>query len=264
MAHGVAKELRRQNMCGMTLLKTVISGRGIGLLVCAAAFSLISLPSQVNASNVGGVFGPVVSAGDRTFQYRGAYDPDTEQFVQRVHYQQSLNDDVRLRGVLQFRRTDDSDLDFDFFQGEYLWQLKDVSKSWQHAVRFDVRIADGGRRGLAATTWTNRLTLSDKWSATALILGSVDVGPDSRSGLFLQTRANVSRKINDRWRVNAELFSSYGSTSDLLSFDEQVHQIGPAISGKLGNGWSVFSGALFGATDASPDESLRFWLTKGF
>jgi len=232
-------------------------------LIILMAFTLADI-SFSHASNVGGVFGPVVNKGDKTFQYRGAYDPDTEELVQRIHYQQSLNDDVRLRGVLQARRTDSSNLDFDFFQAEVLVQLQDINRKWKHAVRFDARISDQNRRGLVALTWTNQYKWSDTLSTTALVLGSVDVGNDSRSGVFLQTRANLSKTLNDRWKLSGEWFSSYGSTSDFNDFDEQVHQIGPALNGKLGSGWSVTLGALFGATDASPDENLRFWLTKGF
>ena len=218
--------------------------------------------SQSYAGNVGGVFGPTVNEGDRTFQYRGGYDIDSEQFVQRLHYQHSLNDDVRLRGVIQARRTDESDVDYDFFQGELLWQLKENSSTWDHALRFDFRITDDGRPGLLAATWTNRINWSTKWNSTALVLGSVDVGSGSRSGVFLQTRADIVRKIDSKWSVGAELFSSYGSTTDFSDFDEQSHQIGPTLKGKLGNGWSFFSGVLIGITDSSQDENLRFWLTK--
>jgi len=240
-------------------LRSVFMRYGLATPLSIFAFSSLSY-----ASNVGGVFGPVVNEGDKTFQYRGAYDPDSSAFVQRIHYQQALNDDVRLRGVFQARKTEESDVDFDFFQGELQWQLKDVSKNWKHAVRFDARIADRGRRGLIGATWTNQFKLSDTLSSTALILGTVDVGSNSRSGVFLQTRANLSKKLNDRWKVNAEIFSAYGSTSDLRGFSEQTHQIGPSVSGKLDAGWSVFSGVLFGANSSSPDESYRFWLTKSF
>ena len=220
------------------------------------------IAGQSYAGNVGGVFGPTVNEGDRTFQYRGGYDIESEQFVQRLHYQQSINDDVRLRGVVQARRTEDSDVDYDFFQGELLWQLDDNSSTWNRAVRFDFRLNDGDRPDLVAATWTNQITWTDKWKSTALILGSIDVGSNSRSGVFLQTRADIVRKIDATWSVGAELFSSYGSTSDFADFDEQVHQVGPTLKGKLGNGWSFFSGVLVGLTDSSQDENLRLWITK--
>ena len=220
------------------------------------------LVNQVYASNVGGVFGPIVNEGDKTFQYRAAYDPDSNQFVQRFHYQQALNDDVRLRGVVQARKTDQSDLDYDFFQGELLWQLDDNSSVWNRALRFDFRITDDGRPGLVAATWTNRINWSEKWNSTALILGSVDIGSGARSGVFLQTRADIVRKLNSKWSVGAEVFSSYGSTTGFGSFDDQSHQIGPTVKAKLGNGWSFFSGVLVGLSDSAQDENVRLWFTK--
>ncbi len=218
---------------------------------------------QSHASNVGGVFGPGVRAGDQSLQYRGAYDPDNNDFVQRLHYQQSLNDNVRLRGVLQARKTENSDVDFDFFQGELQWQLEG-SDTWQHAVRVDARIRDQGRVGSVGVNWANQFKLSPRLDARAIVLGLVEIGDAARSGVFLQTRASVSHKLNDRLRLSAELFSDYGSSSDFKSFDEQTHQVGPALSGKIENGWSFFSGVLLGANSASPDTSLRFWLTKTF
>lgn len=231
-----------------------------------AALTLMAnlITSQtVSASNVGGVFGPGVTEGDRSFQYRGAFDPDNNDFVQRIHYQQALNSDLRLRGVLQARKTDESDVDFDFFQGELQWQLKG-SSAHKHALRLDLRVRDQGRNGNIGVNWTNEFKLSPTLSARAIVLTLVDVGSEARSGVFLQTRASLSHKLNDKLRLSAELFSNYGSTADFRSFDEQTHQIGPAVSGKLGKDWSFFSGVLVGATDASPDSSLRLWISKSF
>jgi len=246
-----------------TAFMSYLKFSSVKYLIIITSLFLLNI-STSDASNVGGVFGPTVNLGDKTFQYRAAYDSDTSELVQRVHYQQSLNDDVRLRGVIQARRTENSDVDVDFFQGELLWQLKNPQRNWQTAVRFDARIADQGRRGLVAATWTNNIKWSKTLSTTALVLGSIDVGPDSRSGLFLQTRVNLSKKLNDVWKLNGELFSVYGSTADFNSFDEQTHQFGPSVSAKIGGGWSVLSGILFGVNSSSPDENLRFWLTKGF
>lgn len=215
------------------------------------------------ASNVGGVFGPGVTQGDQSAQYRGAYDPDNNNFVQRIHYQHALNDDVRLRGVFQARKTADSDVDFDFFQGELQWQLKGSAKR-QQAVRLDVRIRDRGRVGSLGLNWTNQFTLSPTLSARAIVLAAVEVGNGARSGVLLQTRSSLTHKLNKRFSVSAELFSEYGSSTDFDSFDDQIHQIGPALSGKLADDWSFFSGVLVGATDASPDTSLRLWLSKSF
>lgn len=223
---------------------------------------LCMLVSPSYAGNVAGVFGPVVNEGQKLFQHRLGFDVDSDQLVQRLHYQQSLNDDVRLRGVIQARETAGSDVDYDFFQGELWWQLDDLSSNWKHALRFDFRITDDGRPGLLAASWTNQFNWSKKWKSTALILGSVDVGDGARSGVFLQTRADIVTKLNGGWSVGAELFSSYGSTIDFASFDDQSHQIGPVLKGKLGNGWSFSSGVLFGVSDASQDENLRLWITK--
>ncbi len=233
--------------------------------VVTSLILIVSLLAGQNvlASNVGGVFGPGIAEGDRSFQYRAAYDPDSSAFVQRVHYQHALNSSLRLRGVFQARKTDESDVDFDFFQGEAQWQLKG-SDNHKHALRLDLRIRDEGRNGNIGINWTNEFKLSPKLSARAIVLTLIDVGSEARSGVFLQTRASLSHKLNSKLRLSAELFSAYGSTTDFNSFDEQTHQIGPALSGKLANDWSFFSGVLIGATDASPDTNFRLWISKSF
>ena len=52
------------------------------------------------------------------------------------------------------------------------------------------------------------------------------------------------------------------TSTDLPSFDEQRHQLGPFVSRRLNDRWILFGGALAGLTEASPDVNLRLWLTR--
>ena len=54
------------------------------------AMLLLSLNGLV-AQNTGAVFGPGVTEGHSSAQYRATFDPDSDGFAQRIHYQQSLN-----------------------------------------------------------------------------------------------------------------------------------------------------------------------------
>ena len=69
-------------------------------------------------------------------------------------------------------------------------------------------------------------------------------------------QSQAARKSGLEW------FGEYGSTSDWLSADEQEHQIGPVAVWKVDDNWSLYTGALFGATDVTPDSQLRFRLTR--
>jgi len=234
-------------------------------LVLAPVFIFFMLlTSPANAQNTGGVFGPVVNEDDRAVQYRITYDPDSERAAQRIHYQQSIDGDFRPRLVVQGSSGPSDSFDIDFVQAELLWQLTDDDKDWQMALRLDGQIRTVDGRGLIGVNWVNQFDLGKGWQARFLVLSSVDIGSNARDGIFLQTRANVTKKLGGGVSGGVEMFNFYGTTGNLPDFDDQTHQIGPFVSVKAGKGWSLFGSALFGVTGASPDQQLRLWITRGF
>ena len=226
------------------------------MMLLAAFFS-----GHVLASNTGGVFGPVVNEGHKSFQYRGSYDPDSHALAQRVHYQQAYNDDFMWRGIAQFRKTDDQNVDYDFFQGELFWELGKINSSWTHGLRFDLRIRDGDRPNVFGVNWMNQFSLSSSTSARFLILMAKEFSSNARSGVFLQTRANVMHRVNKKLSANLELFTSYGSTSD-LSLSKNNQQFGPSLVYKLNKDWQIYAGMLAGLNSRTPDQSYRFRLIR--
>jgi len=227
-------------------------------LACVAAAPLAF------AQNTGGIFPPMVNEGHKSAQYRVTYNPDTEGLSQRVHYQQAINGDLMWRGLVSARKTEDSDVDFDFVQAELFWEFSDDDDAWKTGLRFDARIRDDDRPGLLGVHWTNQFPISETWNGRFVALSAIDIGDDARDGVFLQTRGNVFTRLDSGQTVGVELFNSYGSTDDIQDFDDQNHQIGPFASFPVSNEWSLFTGALFGLTDASADAELRLWITRGF
>lgn len=227
-------------------------------LACVAAAPLAF------AQNTGGIFPPMVNEGHKSAQYRVTYNPDTEGLSQRVHYQQAINGDLMWRGLVSARKTEDSDVDFDFIQAELFWEFSDDDDAWKTGLRFDARIRDDDRPGLLGVHWTNQFPISETWNGRFVALSAIDIGDDARDGVFLQTRGNVFTRLDSGQTVGVELFNSYGSTDDIQDFDDQNHQIGPFASFPVSNEWSLFTGALFGLTDASADAELRLWITRGF
>lgn len=231
----------------------------------AAIMLLFLAPLDSQAQATGGVFGPVVRDGHRSLQYRAAYDPDSYAFAHRFHYQQALNGDLMWRAIVQARKTSDSDLDYDFFQGELFWDLtKDDAAAWQTGLRFDVRVPDEGRPSIIGANWMNQFTLSNDWKARLLVLGAFEVGSDARDGVLLQTRANLWKSLPNRSTYGIELFSVYGGTSDIVGFDDDQHAIGPFMTIPLSRNWAMFAGALFALDGDAPDSNLRLWLGRRF
>ncbi len=226
----------------------------IGVLIVSAAPAF----AQSNSN----VFGSVVKPGERSTQYRIALDPDSGALTHRLHYQAPLTDNLRWRVVGQLRDRENNDVDFDYVQGELLWQLAPATSDWKRALRLDVRVRDEDRPGFVSVNFANQVELSDQWRARAIILSAVDFGSNTRDGIFVQTRGNLTYKTSSQTRLGVEMFNRYGSTDGFNDFDDQRHQIGPVMTWSSGSGWSVLTSVLFGVTDATDDTNLRMWITK--
>jgi len=209
----------------------------------AISLLIFGLTPTALAQNTGGIFPPMVNEGHMSAQYRVTYNPDTEGLSQRAHYQQAINGNLMWRGLVSARKTAEADVDFDFVQAELFWELSDDDDTWKTGLRFDARIRDDDRPGLIGVHWTNQFPVSDSWTARFVALSAADIGDDARDGIFLQTRGNLFTKLEGGQTVGVELYNAYGSTDP---------------------DWSLFTGALFGLTDASPDAELRLWVTRNF
>lgn len=229
-----------------------------------STIALLLILRPAFAQNTAGVFPPMVNDGHELLQYRATFNPDSNGFAQRLHYERAIDGDFMWRLLGQTRKTRDSDLDFDFFQAELFWELSDDSDHWRTGLRFDARIRSEGRPGLIGVHWTNQLKLNDDTRARFLVMSSIDIGDGARDGVVIQTRADVARRLSSGIDVGVEMYNVYGSTDDFGSFDEQSHQIGPMVSVPLDGGWSVLGSVLIGVSDAAPDQNLRLWVTRAF
>lgn len=218
---------------------------------------------KASAQNTGGVFPPMVNADHKSAQYRIAYNDDTQRFNQRVHYQQAINGDFMWRVIGQTRKTSDSDFDFDYVQGELFWELSGDDDMHKSGLRFDARLRDDDRSNILGVNWMNQFNFDNGWSARALLLTSVQIGDNAGDGVGLQTRFQVNKRLDNGPNLGAELYNNYGTTDDGLGrFDDQNHTFGPYVNWPISQGWSVFTGPLFGLSDGAPDTEYRLWITK--
>ncbi|MEM7077563.1 MAG: hypothetical protein AAF513_02940 [Pseudomonadota bacterium] len=112
----------------------------------------------------------------QSWQYRAAHDPDSDSFVQRLHYQASTSANLLWRGVVQTRKTDTRNVDFDFFQGELFWQLADVQRGWHHGLRLDLRVRDGSHPNQVGLNWMHQFQIAPRWQARFLALTTRQMG----------------------------------------------------------------------------------------
>lgn len=151
--------------------------------MAGAGLSLAAPVAQ--AQSTGAVFGPVVKESHAAAEYRAGYDPDSEGFAQRIHFEQSLNIAVNLRGIVQARKTDQSDTDFDYVKGEAYWQITPDGQAWQTGLQFNAVVRDDDRPNSVGALWMNQWKLSGGWQARGVLVTSVDVGDNARDGVHL-------------------------------------------------------------------------------
>ena len=229
------------------------------------AVSAFSAPAAF-AQNAGGVFGPEVTPGSRALEWRIAVAPEDDAgptgYATRIHYQQSVTDDLRLRAVVQGADNGPGGFDFAFTQFEAQWQfLEDEIHGWDSAVRLDIRAGEDAAEFIGLN-WTSDVPLSEKWVARGIFMTGVEVGDRRRDGLFLQTRWSLRYKLNPNYSIQAQVFNIYGTTEDVPDFEQQNHAVGPALTGKFSGGWSFEASALFGVTERARDADLRLFITK--
>lgn len=224
-----------------------------------------------HAQSVGGVFGPNITEGDRSAEYRAALatldGTDDAIFVHRIHYQHAFNGAWRARGVVQASDIRGGGQEFDFFQGELQWQFLEKNEfGFSSALRADIRISDGDRfADLVSFNSTSQWDIDENWRANAVVLLAREFGVRSRDGINLETRASVTRKVAKNVRLGLETFNVWGnSDGGFAPVSQQRHSAGPVATWTLGNGWSLLGGTLFGVSDGAADADVRFWINKSF
>ena len=230
-----------------------------------------SLATPALAQTTAGVFGPNISEGDRSAQFRIAMSPgengDIDRWEARIHYQYALQDDLRARLVLQGSNLEAGDFESNFLQAELQWQFKksDPQSIWASALRLDARIVeedDGPHR--LGLNWTNQWNPNGRWQINNVLLTALEVGPDARDGVILEMRNGVKYRLDSGLKIGVESFSALGRSDNLGGFNSQNHRLGPVVTGKLTDETSFLAGALFGVSDPARDTDFRIWLTRRF
>lgn len=233
------------------------------LLACLFVFLL---PLASFAQGGAGVFPPMVEPGHQSFEYRAAVDPDNRAdevgFVQRLHYQASINTDFMWRIIGQTRKTIDTDFDFDFVQAELFWDLGEDNQNYRTGLRFDIRLRENDRANQVGLNWMSQYNFDENWHARAVLMASFEAGENAVDGITMQTRWQLAKGLESGQMLGVELYNNYGNMGDNRGFGEQNHSIGPIFVTPLAADWSVFSSALFGISDGAADAEFKFWLTK--
>lgn len=234
-------------------------------LIASAAFIACGVAEAQNTSSVSG---PVVSAGDREVEYRVGWVPGEdgggERFGHRFDYSFAINERTGVKVAANFEDEPGEDIRFDNINVEYLIELSpEDADIWQTGIRFDARLSNGPDPERIGFNWLNQWQLSDRLRARAHLIATRQIGETAQKAIALEVRSSLSWKLGGGYDIALLNFTQLGSSDD-FSVGGRVQQAGPALSGKLGNGYGWTAGTLFGLSDAAPENDIRFWITKSF
>ena len=94
-----------------------------------------------------------------------------------------------------------------------------------------------------------------------------DLGAARSNDLTFESRAMVSKKLNDNLKLGLESHNSFGDITDMPDYSEQDHSIGPALIGKntfLGHDFKYEVGYRAGISRGAPDHAFKLFLNKTF
>ncbi len=241
------------------------------LAFCGVALLFSAPAASAYGQTTAGVFGPNISEGDKSAQFRIAASPAEnggfDRWEARIHYQHALSANLRARIVAQGSNLETGDFESNFFQAELQYQFKKADKNsfWASALRLDARLVeqdDGASR--IGLNWTNQWNPGDKWQFNNVVLTALETGDNARDGIILEIRNGAKYKISANTKIGIESFSALGRTNNLGGFNSQNHRLGPVITGKISPEISYLAGALFGVSRPARDLDMRFWLTRKF
>lgn len=241
-----------------------------GLIVSAAFASAVALGTAA-AQSVSGVSGSDVKAGEDSVEYRFAFSPDNdgreEAYAHRFHFQHAFNDSLRGRVLLLMGNRGGEPLDVQSVSAEALYQFleSEETNGWDSAIRVDgVLSTVDGRPDRVRFGWHNAFELSKTLDLRAVLLLGKELGDNRRAGITIETREELTLKVHPKYRVGVQVFSNFNTTSHVGAFDEQRHQLGPVLKGKLTDHLKFELSALLGISDDPTDLDVRFFLTYGF
>ncbi|WP_084395644.1 hypothetical protein [Henriciella aquimarina] len=220
---------------------------------------------NADAQNTSSVSSPGVKSGEREIEYRFGWAPDDDggdSYAHRFDYGFAINERTSLKVFATLEDRPGQDLRFDNINTEYLIELSpEGARLWQTGIRFDTRISNGPDAERLGLNWLNRWTLNDRISARAMLIATREFGDRAEENVAFELRSSVTYKLDGDYEAALLAFNELGTT-DAIGTGGLPQQVGPTLSGPLGQGWRWTAGNLFGVSDSAPDNDIRLWVSR--
>ncbi len=248
--------------CGTQSMRSLAYAIVFGVVFVAAP------PGAALAQSTSAVSGSEVTAGEHLVDYRFAYSPENdgrdEGFVHRFHYQYGFTERLRGRALITFGKRGAEPLKARTASLEALYQFKERAgkTGWDSAIRLDGNIPlEEDKPGRGRVAWHNQYKFENGVELRGVLLLGREFGDLAGAGASIETRAEATYKLKSGVRVGAQMFNLYGTTANFGSFDDQRHQIGPVLKGRIGEHLRYETSVLVGVSKAASDADFRLFFS---
>lgn len=142
--------------------------------------------------------------------------------------------------------------------------LKADDYGFDFGARFEYTHADGDKKPSDALIgFYERIRFND-YDLRLNQLFTHDVGEDANNGVNLELRFQLTKKIADNHRFGIESFNDFGNLTELSGFDDQDHDFGPVLKGKLFDRFDYETGYRYGLSDDAGDHNFKLFISQSF
>lgn len=219
------------------------------------------------------IYSPIVKGGELAFEARGNTtidDDDDKDGAQRhiFEIEYGVTDWWKAAIFGRFNKSATGSLRYQLTAIENIIQLTEQGKYWLDAgVYLEYKLAadDSDPDGVEVKLLLEK-NINDFTHTLNLILEQ-DVGSKADKDLEFEYGWKTRKIITPHMKLGIEAFGKLGELKDIKSLQEQVHRIGPVFYHEFEIGTQEIEyniGWLFGLTDASPDNTLRWQLEIPF
>jgi hypothetical protein len=216
------------------------------------------------------VGGPNVDAGKTAVEWRlaASEDDDASQDKRvrtRVHIDHAFSDLYAARLVYNLDRRKGDNFEFDGLSLQNRFHiLKAKDHGFDGGIRLNYTFADGDKKPDVLSLRFYQRIPHDAWEVRFNQIFESEIGEDRDGGLIAEWRTQVTYGVTEDVRLGLDFFHDLGNLEEQSGYSSQEHAAGPVLKAKFGGGYSIEAAYRIGLSDAAPDQSGTFILTRSW
>jgi hypothetical protein len=234
----------------------------------AAALVLVATSAAANTGSAVG--GPNVDAGKTAIEWRlaASHDDDAGQDKRvrtRVHIDHAFSDLYAARLVYSMDRRKGDSLEFDGLSLQNRFHLlKAKDHGFDGGIRLNYTFADGDKKPDVLSLRFYQRVPYDAWELRFNQIFESEIGEDRDGGVIAEWRTQVTYGVTDDLRLGLDLFHDFGNLEEQSGYSGHEHAAGPVLKARFDGGYSIEAAYRIGLSDAAPDQSGTFILTRSW